>query len=104
LAAAKEFNIGQETLIEFLDSKGFNKDELKPTAKLTEEQYAALQREFQSDKLAKDKADKIEIPKSTVATQAEKEKEKKKKEEVVPSVPIPEVKEEQTPLETHVSP
>jgi translation initiation factor IF-2 len=104
LAAAKEFNIGQETLIEFLDSKGFNKDELKPTAKLTEEQYAALQREFQSDKLAKDKADKIEIPKSTVATQAEKEKEKKKKEEVVPSVPTPEVKEEQTPLETPVSP
>lgn len=81
LAAAREFNIGQDTLIEFLDSKGFNKDELKPTAKLTEEQYAALQREFQSDKLAKDKADKIEIPKSTVATQAEKEREKKKKEE-----------------------
>lgn len=77
LAAAREFNIGQETLIEFLDSKGFNKDELKPTAKLTEAQYVALQREFQSDKLAKDKADKIEIPKSTVATQSDKEKKKK---------------------------
>ena len=106
LAAAKEFNIGQETLIEFLDSKGFNKDDLKPTAKLTEEQYAALQREFQSDKLAKDKADKIEIPKSTVATQAEKEKEKKKKEDEtsadLPAVapePIvePEVEEVQSP-------
>lgn len=80
LAAAREFNIGQETLIEFLDSKGFNKDELKPTAKLTEAQYVALQREFQSDKLAKDKADKIEIPKSTVATQADKEKKKKEEE------------------------
>lgn len=97
LAAAREFNIGQETLIEFLDSKGFNKDELKPTAKLTEEQYAALQREFQSDKLAKDKADKIEIPKSTVATQAEKDK--KKKEEAVASTAA-EVKEDKPQVET----
>ena len=99
LAAAKEFNIGQETLIEFLDSKGFNKDDLKPTAKLTEEQYAALQREFQSDKLAKDKADKIEIPKSTVATQAEKEK--KKKEEAATASPLTaqEVKEDKTEAE-----
>lgn len=97
LAAAREFNIGQETLIEFLDSKGFNKDDLKPTAKLTEEQYAALQREFQSDKLAKDKADKIEIPKSTVATQAEKEK--KKKVEAVTSTAAEEQREESAPAE-----
>jgi translation initiation factor IF-2 len=31
LAAAKEFNIGQDTLIDFLIEKGFPKDELKPT-------------------------------------------------------------------------
>ncbi|ANI89504.1 translation initiation factor IF-2 [Arachidicoccus ginsenosidimutans] len=104
LAAAKEFNIGQDTLVEFLESKGFNKDELKPTAKLSEEQYYALQREFQSDKLAKDKADKIEIPKSAGAQQAEKKR--KETEAVVveevqepavveaPPVNIPEVKEE----------
>ena len=54
LAAAKEFNIGQDTLIEFLATKGFPKDDLKPTAKLTEAQYYALQAEFQSDKVAKD--------------------------------------------------
>lgn len=42
LAAAKEFNIGQDTLVDFLAKKGFNKDELKPTAKLTEQQYLAL--------------------------------------------------------------
>ena len=51
LAAAKEFNIGQDTLIEFLSKKGFPKDDLKPTAKLTEDQYYALQAEFQSDKV-----------------------------------------------------
>jgi translation initiation factor IF-2 len=63
LAAAKEFNIGQDTLIEFLFKKGFKKDDLKPTAKLSEEMYYALQAEFQSDKVAKNKADQVEIPK-----------------------------------------
>ena len=43
LAAAKEFNIGQDTLIDFLIGKSFPKDELKPTSKLTEEMYRALQ-------------------------------------------------------------
>ena len=63
LAAAKEFNVGQETLIDFLAKKGFNKDELKPTAKLSEPMYFALQAEFQGDKVAKNKADLVEIPK-----------------------------------------
>ena len=39
LAAAKEFNVGQDTIIDFLGKKGFNKDELKPTAKLSVEMY-----------------------------------------------------------------
>ncbi len=68
LAAAKEFNIGQDTLIEFLSKKGFPKDDLKPTAKLTEDQYYALQAEFQSDKVAKNKADHVELPKGAAAT------------------------------------
>ena len=67
LAAAKEFNIGQDTLIEFLGKKGFPKDDLKPTAKLTEDQYYALQAEFQSDKVAKNKADHVELPKGAAA-------------------------------------
>ncbi len=53
LAAAKEFNIGQETLVDFLTGKGFSKDELKPTSKLTEDMYRALQQEFQGDQAAK---------------------------------------------------
>jgi len=64
LAAAKEFNIGQDTLIDFLAKKGFSKDELKPAAKLSEPMYYALQAEFQNDKQAKNKADLVEIPKS----------------------------------------
>ena len=53
LGAAKEFNVGQDTLIDFLIGKGFPKDELKPTSKLTEDMYRALQSEFQQDKAAK---------------------------------------------------
>jgi translation initiation factor IF-2 len=65
LAAAKEFNVGQDTIIDYLAKKGFSKDELKPTAKLSEDMYYALQAEFQGDKQAKNKADLVEIPKST---------------------------------------
>jgi translation initiation factor IF-2 len=75
MAAAKEFNIGKDTLIDFLANKGFNKDDLKPTAKLTEGMYRALQAEFSSDKLAKAKSDQIEIPKGGMSDL------KKKKEE-----------------------
>ena len=109
LAAAKEFNIGQDTLVEFLVKKGFSRDELKPTAKLSSDQYYALQAEFQGDKVAKNKADQVEIPK--VAAQAEpkkkrdeedlsfakKEDKKVRKEEPVVEAPVapapaPEVK------------
>lgn len=75
LGAAKEFNIGQETLIDFLVGKGFSKDDLKPTAKLSVEMYNALQREFQSDKVAKNRADQIEIPKGSVVEKKRKEEE-----------------------------
>ena len=75
MAAAKEFNIGKDTLIDFLAVKGFSKDDLKPTAKLTEEMYRSLLSEFSSDKAAKAKSDQIEIPKGGMADL------KKKKEE-----------------------
>ena len=78
LAAAKEFNVGQETLIDFLIGKGFSKDDLKPTSKLTEDMYRSLQSEFQSDKVAKMKSDQLELPKS-----AAEPKKKKEEEEIV---------------------
>lgn len=74
LAAAKEFNIGQDTLIDFLIENGFPKEELKPTSKLTEKMYHALQMEFQSDKVAKMKSDQVDLPKGTQA-EAKKKKE-----------------------------
>ena len=75
LAAAKEFNVGQDTIIDFLAKKGFPKDDLKPTAKLSEEQYYALQAEFQSDKAARNKADHVELPKGAGVDKAKKAEE-----------------------------
>lgn len=101
LAAAKEFNIGQDTLIDFLVKKGFTKDDLKPTAKLSEDQYYALQAEFQSDKVAKNKADQVEIPKAAQAEAKKKKDEeeisfvKKEEKKAAPKEePKPEVKAE----------
>jgi translation initiation factor IF-2 len=85
LAAAKEFNIGQDTLIEFLATKGFPKDDLKPTAKLTEQQYYALQAEFQSDKVARDRADHVELPKNATGDKKAKEDAKPAKAESAPA-------------------
>ena len=72
MAAAKEFNIGKDTLVDFLVGKGFSKDDLKPTSKLTEDMYRSLQQEFQGDKVAKIKSDQIDLPKGSLEGKKEK--------------------------------
>jgi translation initiation factor IF-2 len=101
MAAAKEFNIGKDTLVDFLAGKGFSKDDLKPTSKLTEDMYRALQNEFQSDKVAKMKSDQVDLPKGTSAEARKKKEEeevqfKKEKEEKKPA------KKEEAPKEEEV--
>src|ERR1700733_1010347 len=76
LGAAKEFNIGQDTLIDFLIGKGFDKEDLKATSKLSEGMYRALVQEFQSDKVAKLKSDQIDLPKGGVPAEKKKKDEK----------------------------
>lgn len=75
MAAAKEFNVGKDTLVDFLLARGFNKDDLKPTSKLTEEMYRSLQQEFQGDKVAKLKSDQIDLPKGAIEARKRKEEE-----------------------------
>jgi len=108
LAAAKEFNIGQDTLIEFLVKKGFNRDDLKPTAKLTEDHYYALQAEFQQDKQAKNKADLVEIPKGAQGEPRKKKDEEeisfvKKDEKTVKAEPAKPAEPEQAAAPTLIS-
>lgn len=75
MAAAKEFNIGTSTLIDFLVSRNFNVDELKPSSKLTEEMYLVLQAEFQQDKMVKQKAEQIDLPKGAGEVKKKKDEE-----------------------------
>lgn len=75
LAAAKEFNIGKETLIEFLTEKKFEINASNPNVKLTPEMYAALQREFAQDKAAKRKSEEIALPKGALLDNIDKTKE-----------------------------
>ncbi|MBO9728876.1 MAG: translation initiation factor IF-2 [Chitinophaga sp.] len=103
LAAAKEFNIGKETLIDFLGNKGFDMGGFgSPNARLTAVMYSALQAEFQQDKANKRKSDQIALPKGSVLeTMKKKEKEEaeaaakkntnKEKEEATPTAPVAEV-------------
>jgi translation initiation factor IF-2 len=103
MAAAKEFNIGKDTLVDFLVGKGFSKDDLKPASKLTEDMYRSLQQEFQGDKVAKIKSDQIDLPKGSLEAKKKKEDEnvlfrkdikKTVKEEVLVEAPKPPVVEE----------
>src|ERR1043165_6882959 len=74
LAAAKEFNIGKETLVEFLTDKGFEISS-NPSTKLTEQMYSALQVEFAQDKKDKMKSEGIALPKGSLLDSIKKTKE-----------------------------
>ncbi|MEO6584459.1 MAG: translation initiation factor IF-2, partial [Ferruginibacter sp.] len=104
MAAAKEFNIGTNTLIDFLVSKSFSSDELKPTTKLSEQMYRVLQSEFQQDKAAKQKAEAIDLPKGAGANEPKRKRDEedlsiKKKEDKPKPIVKEEVKIEEKPVE-----
>jgi len=85
-AAAKEFNVGVTTVVEFLGKKGHS-IEAKPTTKLSDEQYNLLLAEYSSEKKVKQEANQlgkdrvkpqntvIEIPKPKIVVVEEEEEE-----------------------------
>ena len=101
MAAAKEFNIGTHTLIEFLVSKNFSADDLKPSSKLTGDMYRVLQSEFQQDKVAKEKAEKVELVKTGGSAEPKKKRDEEdlsiKKKEAVKAVVVEKPEEEPKP-------
>ncbi|MGQ9621794.1 MAG: translation initiation factor IF-2, partial [Bacteroidales bacterium] len=56
--AAREFNVGISTIIEFLHKKGFNLDP-NPNTKLPPEAYALLVKEYSTDISAKKESEKL---------------------------------------------
>jgi translation initiation factor IF-2 len=55
---AKEFNIGTNTIIEFLSKKGFSVEN-NPNSKIPSEAYDLLFKEFQSEKTLKEATQKV---------------------------------------------
>jgi translation initiation factor IF-2 len=66
---AKELNVSVSTITEFLKSKGFA-IENNPMAKLSEEHYVLLSKEYQSEKAAKEEAQQVA---SSTSIRAKKE-------------------------------
>ncbi|MBC8315199.1 MAG: translation initiation factor IF-2 [Bacteroidetes bacterium] len=65
--AAREFNIGVATVLDFLNNKGFKLGR-DPNAKLTQEMYTLLVQEFASEKHVKEEAQKIGLQFNTHET------------------------------------
>ena len=62
IKAVKELNIGMNTIVDFLASKGY-KVEKQPMAKLDNDMYTTLLKEFAVDKIIKEEAKQISIGK-----------------------------------------
>ena len=58
--AAKEFNIGVNTAVDFIRKKGHQIDD-NPNTKISEELYNLLAKNFQSERAVKENADRIQI-------------------------------------------
>ena len=79
--AAKEFNIGRDTIIDFLGENGFTIDK-NPNTKLTSEMYDLLLGKFQEEKHVKEIAQKKELEylgKQSITIEDKVEKEGNKK-------------------------
>ncbi|HEX5625668.1 MAG TPA: translation initiation factor IF-2 [Saprospiraceae bacterium] len=59
IKVAAELNVGLSTVVEHLQKKGFEIDS-KPTAKVTDEMYAELRKEFQGSMIEKEQADQLQ--------------------------------------------
>jgi translation initiation factor IF-2 len=98
MAAAKEFNVGLQTIVDFLGSK---KMDIKnsPMEKLSPEMYSALSSEYATDKKAKENSEKVELsikskPKETVVVKVAEVVEAPIVKEVVEAAPEPIAKAE----------
>ena len=89
----RDLNVGMTTVVEFLQKKGYT-IEASPNAKITEEQYAVLVKEFSTDKNLKIESEKFSQERQNkdrnkASISIEGFESKKEKEEVVKTV-IPE--------------
>lgn len=87
---AKELNVGTKTIVDFLNDNGFSVSN-KPTAKISDDMYDMLAKNFQNSIAIKEKANKI-----TIGTRKNKDEQPKEKAKV--ETPPTTQKEEETPV------
>lgn len=104
---AKELNVSIGTITDFLKGKGHTVEN-NPMAKITDEHYALLAKEYQSEKAAKEEATKVtsstRAKKESISLEDAKKPELKKKEEEediiiknIPSTPVAKEKATEKP-------
>lgn len=83
--AIKECNVGLQTAVEFLQKKGFADVEANPAAKISDEQYELLQKEFIKDQGLRKEAIQLQQQRQEekLREKAEKEKTRKRAEQTV---------------------
>ena len=114
----KEFNVGLQTVVDFLAKKGFDVEAV-PNTKLTDEQYELIQKEFSTDETVHNDAKKLLQERLTQKKEERKEKKASKPSESVIKAEVPadlrpkveivgqvelKVKKEQTPTPPPVAP
>jgi translation initiation factor IF-2 len=103
---AKELNVSVSTLVEFLNTSGFKVDS-NPNAKITDDQYGVLRKEYEGEKKVKDEAKQLAVEKPFFAEEeapvrkkveaepapvAEREKVQLEKPKVISKIELPETK------------
>ena len=84
---AKEFNVGVSTVVEHLHKAGFDVDN-KPTAKISDEMYQELMREFKKSMDIKEQADQLVLGNRTPAKEVPVEKPAEKVVQKVEAKPV----------------
>jgi translation initiation factor IF-2 len=98
---AKELNVGTTTIVDHLIKCGFEIDN-KPTAKITEEMYTVLLKEFQNSADIKEKADQLIIGTRPTQKPAEPEVKRKPVTTEPTSTPKPVINPEPSPAKEEV--
>ncbi len=78
----KEFNVGLQTVVDFLAKKGHTV-EAAPNSKLSDEQYELVQKEFRSDESARNEATRFLQERIQQKQEQKQEKDKKQPQEVI---------------------
>ena len=63
---AREFNVGLSTIVDYLQEKGI-KISSDPNAKLTDDQYSLVAKEFSTDSEAKKESNRVDLKNTPVS-------------------------------------